>query len=57
MERISRKAEMYIQALYALKKSYTGNTVDGVHRTGRMIFKKAIEKDLIRKDPRRIKGA
>lgn len=43
--------EMYKQALYALKKSYAGNTVDGIHRTGRMIFKKAIEKDLIRKDP------
>lgn len=44
-------SDKYKKTIYSLKKSYADNTVDGVHRTGRMIFKKAIEKDLIKKDP------
>ncbi|EJW14131.1 tyrosine-type recombinase/integrase [Paenibacillus alvei] len=27
------------------------NTIDGIHRTGRMIFKKAVELEVIKKDP------
>lgn len=33
------------------EKGYADNTLDGVHRTGRMIFKKAIEMRLIKNDP------
>ncbi|OAB48506.1 site-specific integrase [Paenibacillus antarcticus] len=32
-------------------KGYSENTIDGVHRTGRMIFKKAIEMEIIKNDP------
>jgi integrase len=47
---VSRKK--YQDALNDLKKrGYADNTVDGAHRTGRMIFKKAIEMELIKKDP------
>jgi integrase len=42
----------YQEALNDLKeKGYADNTLDGVHRTGRMIFKKAIEMRLIKNDP------
>jgi integrase len=43
---------MYQNALLDLKKrGFADNTISGAHRTGRMIFKKAIELDLIKKDP------
>ncbi|UCZ53714.1 site-specific integrase [Bacillus shivajii] len=43
---------IYQNALNELKKrGFAHNTLDGVHRTGRMIFKKAIELELIKKDP------
>jgi len=42
----------YQNALHDLhKQGYAENTIDGVHRTARMIFKKAIELKLIKKDP------
>lgn len=42
----------YQAALNDLKqKGYADNTLDGVHRTGRMIFKKAVEMRLIKNDP------
>lgn len=42
----------YQESLNNLKKQgFADNTVDGVHRTGRMIFKKALEMELIKKDP------
>lgn len=42
----------YQDALNDLKeKGYADNTLDGVHRTGRMIFKKGIEMERIKKDP------
>jgi len=47
----------YQDALVDLKmngkkgKGYLDNTMDGVHRTGRMIFKKAVELGVIRSDP------
>ncbi|MCM3729702.1 site-specific integrase [Neobacillus cucumis] len=45
-------AKKYQEALNDLKeKGYADNTLDGVHRTGRMIFKKAIEMRLIKNDP------
>jgi integrase len=47
---ISRKT--YQNALKDLKKrGFADNTLDGAHRTGRMIFKKAVEMELIKKDP------
>lgn len=47
---ITRK--MYQEALNKLKdKNYSERTISGVHSTGRMIFKKAIEYDMIKKDP------
>lgn len=47
---VTRK--MYQDALNDLKKrGFAENTLDGAHRTGRMIFKKAIEMELIKKDP------
>lgn len=47
---ITRK--MYQEALNDLKdKGLADNTLAGVHTTGRMIFKKAIEYELIKKDP------
>lgn len=43
---------MYQDALIDLKKrGYADNTLDGAHRTGRMIFKKAVEMELLKKDP------
>lgn len=45
-------SKRYQDALNDLKqKGYADNTLDGVHRTGRMIFKKAIEMRLIKNDP------
>lgn len=42
----------YQYALNDLKnRGFADNTLDGAHRTGRMIFKKAIEMELIKKDP------
>ncbi|MEM5014072.1 tyrosine-type recombinase/integrase [Niallia taxi] len=42
----------YQDALNGLKnRGYADNTLDGAHRTGRMIFKKAMEMELIKKDP------
>jgi integrase len=47
---ISKK--QYQNALLDLKeKGFADNTLDGVHSTGRMIFKKAVEYDLIKNDP------
>lgn len=42
----------YQNALNDLKKrEYAQNTIEGAHRTGRMIFKKAVELELLKKDP------
>ncbi|CAN7768107.1 tyrosine-type recombinase/integrase [Paenibacillus sp. LjRoot153] len=42
----------YQDALHDLKASgYADNTIDGVHRTGRMIFKRAVELEVIKNDP------
>jgi len=50
MKNITRK--QYQEALDELKsKGFSDNTLDGVHRTGRMIFKKAIELNVIKNDP------
>lgn len=50
MKDITRK--QYQDALNDLfRQGYADNTIDGVHRTGRMIFKKAIEYEIIRNDP------
>lgn len=49
MKDISKKR--YQDALIALKGRLAENTLDGVHRTGRMIFKKAVELDVIKSDP------
>jgi integrase len=47
---ISRK--MYQDALNDLKdQGYSDSTRDGIHRTGRMIFRKALGLELIKKDP------
>lgn len=47
---ITRK--QYQNALNDLKKrGYAQNTIDGAHRTGRMIFKKAVELEILKKDP------
>ncbi len=42
---------MYQDALDNLIEKYAYNTVKGINRTGRMIFKKAIELEVIRRDP------
>lgn len=50
MKNITRK--QYQDALNDLKKKgLADNTINGIHRTGRMIFKKAIELEVIKKDP------
>ncbi|MFD2444203.1 tyrosine-type recombinase/integrase [Bacillus sp. CGMCC 1.16607] len=47
---ITRK--MYQDALNDLKnQGYSDSTREGIHRTGRMIFRKALELELIKKDP------
>jgi integrase len=43
--------QRYQDALINLKESFADNTLDGIHRTGRMIFKKAVELDVIKIDP------
>jgi hypothetical protein len=43
---------MYQDALNDLKeKGYSDSTREGINRTGRMIFRKALELELIKKDP------
>jgi len=42
---------MYQDALDDLIEEYAYNTVKGINRTGRMIFKKAIELEIVKKDP------
>ncbi|WP_340397764.1 tyrosine-type recombinase/integrase [Paenibacillus sp. FSL E2-0202] len=49
MRDISR--QRYQEALISLKDNFADNTLDGIHRTGRMIFKKAVELDVIKIDP------
>ncbi|WP_328801992.1 tyrosine-type recombinase/integrase [Paenibacillus sp. LX16] len=51
MKDITKKR--YQNALNDLKetKGFADNTLDGIHRTGRMIFKKAAEMDVIKIDP------
>ncbi|NEU29182.1 site-specific integrase [bacterium LRH843] len=47
---ITRKE--YQNALNDLKKrGYAQNTIDGAHRTGKMIFRKAVELEILKKDP------
>jgi integrase len=47
---ITRK--MYQDALNDLKdQGYSDSTREGIHRTGRMIFRKALELELIKKEP------
>lgn len=42
----------YQDALQNLfNRGFAENTVDGVHRTGRMIFKKAVELEILKNDP------
>lgn len=41
----------YQSVLDDLHKELADNTLDGVHRTGRMIFKKAVELKVIKSDP------
>lgn len=43
--------KMYQDALNDLKNKFSQNTLSGIHGTGRMIFKKAVEMDLIKNDP------
>jgi len=43
--------KQYQDALNKLKARYADNTLDGVHRTGRMIFKRAVELEVIKSDP------
>ncbi|MCY8961769.1 phage integrase SAM-like domain-containing protein [Bacillus atrophaeus] len=33
------------------KRKYVQNTIEGAHRTGRMILKNAIELEILKKDP------
>lgn len=44
---------IYQEMLYSMKSEnrYEHNTLVGTHRTGKMIFKKAIEMNVIKKDP------
>ncbi len=42
---------MYQQALHNLEKNFAHRTIDGIHRTGRMILKKAVQLEVIKKDP------
>ncbi|RST57693.1 site-specific integrase [Siminovitchia terrae] len=43
--------EQYQTALSKLNRQFAKNTLAGIHRTGRMIFRKALEKEVIKKDP------
>ncbi|WP_339998881.1 tyrosine-type recombinase/integrase [Priestia aryabhattai] len=50
VRQITRK--MYQDLLYDLfEQGYALNTISGIHSTGRMIFKKAIELEVIKSDP------
>jgi integrase len=51
LKNITKK--MYQDALIDLKKKkeFADNTISGIHATGRMIFQKAIELDLIKSNP------
>lgn len=50
MKNITR--EQYQDALNSLKaEGLADNTLDGIHRTGRMVFKRAVEYQVIRTDP------
>ena len=50
LREITRK--IYQDALNDLKgQGYSDSTMDGIHRTGRMIFRKALELEAIKKDP------
>lgn len=50
LREITRK--IYQDALNDLKgQGYSDSTMDGIHRTGRMIFRKALELEVIKKDP------
>lgn len=52
MKDVSRKR--YQDILFKLKEEgFSESTIEGVHVTGRMIFKKAIEDELIKNDPTR----
>ncbi len=44
-------SKKYQSVLDDLHKNLADNTLDGVHRTGRMIFKKAVELKVIKTDP------
>ena len=41
----------YQNALHELDKKFAKNTLDGIHGTGKMIFKKAMQLEIIKKDP------
>lgn len=43
--------QQYQKVLHELHQRFAKNTLDGIHRTGRMIFKKAMQLDIIKKDP------
>lgn len=43
--------QIYQNAIIKLSKQLAENTLSGVHGTARMIFKKAVELDLIKRDP------
>lgn len=50
LKNITRK--QYQDALNDLKqRGFADNTIDGIHRTRRMIFKRAVELEVIKKDP------
>ncbi|WP_202947863.1 Arm DNA-binding domain-containing protein [Desulfosporosinus acidiphilus] len=49
MSSITKK--MYQYALSDLYKRFSNTTLEGIHSTGRMIFKKAVELDIIKNDP------
>ncbi len=51
MKKITKK--IYQDALYSLKDQdgYAHNTLKGIHRTGKMIFDKAVELGVIKNDP------
>jgi hypothetical protein len=42
-------SDRYKQTIYTLKKIYADNTVDGIHRTGRMISKKQLNWNSLKK--------
>lgn len=43
--------QQYQNTLHELNKTFARNTLEGIHSTGRMIFKKAMQLDIIKKDP------